>query len=116
MEGALLTRLRGEIEADGVQYGGVSGAGVEHLLIEVWERILGGLEVPNVVVTLLRVDYEKAFNRMCHNECLRQLARLGASQASIDLVASFLHNRQMQVRIGHTLSNTHKVLAVFSTA
>ena len=78
----MLLRLREEIPEDPVQYGGVKGSGVDHLLVEVWERILGGLEVPDVAVSLLGVDYEKAFNRMVHNECLNQLALFGASQFS----------------------------------
>ena len=86
METELLYRLRCEIVPDEVQYGGMKRMGVEHLLVEVWERILGGLEVPGVGVSLLGIDYEKAFNRMDHNVCLQQLARLGASQVSIDLV------------------------------
>ena len=67
METAVLQRLRTEIGPDLAQYGGVRGAGVEHLLVEIWERILGGLEIPEVAITLLSVDYEKAFNRMGHN-------------------------------------------------
>lgn len=109
MESAVLERLRGEIDMDEIQFGGVRGAGVEHLLIEIWERILGGLEVPEVAVTLLGVDYEKAFNRMSHNECLRQLAILGASQASLDLVASFLYSRKMQARVGGQLSKQYNI-------
>ena len=104
MESVVLARLRKEIAANEIQYGGVRGAGAEHLLIEVWERILGGLEVPDVAVTLLGLDYKKAFNRMSHDECLQQLAKLGASQTSVDLVASFLRERKMQAKVGSIIS------------
>ena len=109
MEGFILSRLREEIEADPDQYGGVKGTGVEHLLLQVWERILGGLEIPEVAITMLGIDYQKAFNRMCHNQCLTQLAKLGASQFCIDVIYSFLSGRCMQTRIGTRMSSTRPV-------
>ena len=105
----LLAKLREEINPDPIQYGGVPGAGVKHLLIEVWERILGGLEVPEVAVTLLGIDYEKPFNRMSHNECLTQLALNEASQESVDLVGSFLLSRAMISRVGNTTSSGRNI-------
>ena len=111
LEGVILTRLREEIAPDPVQYGGIKGSSVEHLLVLIWERILGSLEIPDVAVTLLGIDYEKAFNRMCHNECLAQLARLGASQESLSLVASFLSDRVMQARVGTVTSAPRKISA-----
>ena len=109
MEGKLLARLREEIDCDEDQYGGVRGAGVEHLLVEVWERILGGLEIPEVAVTLLGIDYEKAFNRMSHNICLGQLAAKGASQESVNLIESFLDGRSMQSRVGNVTSPKRRI-------
>ena len=51
---------------------------------------------------LLGVDFEKAFNRMDHAVCLRQLKKLGASNGSLNLVKSFLENREMTMRMeGH---------------
>ena len=76
MESHILSKLREDIPDDMIQCGGTKGVGVEHLLVEVWERILGGLELPYVAVSLLEIDYEKAFNRMCHNQCLQQLGCL----------------------------------------
>ena len=111
LESILLKRLREEIPADMDQFGGVKGSSVEHMLVEVWERILSGLEIPDVAVTLLGIDYEKAFNRMGHNECLLQLAKLGASQFSIDLVSSFLTRRVMRSRIGSITSSPRLISA-----
>ena len=109
METAILSRLRSEIQADEIQFGGVKGSGVDHLLIEVWERVLSGLETPDVAVTLLGIDYEKAFNRMGHNERLKQLAIHGASQHSIDIVTSFLDSRIMAARVGQVSSNGRRI-------
>ena len=51
---------------------------------------------------LLRVNYEKAFNRMEHSVCIQMLSRLGASDGSIALVRSFLEERSMPITIdGH---------------
>lgn len=81
------------------------------MLIEIWERILGGLEIPDTSVTLLGIDYEKAFNRMSHNECLSQLAQLGASQELVDIVASFLTRRCMQTRVNSTMGPRRTIAA-----
>ena len=48
---------------------------------------------------LLGVDYEKAFNRMGHAECLKQLKLMGASDGSISLVRAFLEGRRMTISI-----------------
>ena len=111
MESVVLESLRLEIKMDPIQYGGVRGSGVEHLLVEIWERVWGGLEIKDVSVAILGIDYEKAFNRMSHNECLRQLALLGASQSSVDVVGSFLHLRQMQTRVGSTTGGSRRISA-----
>ena len=111
MEALVLDKLREEIYPDPIQFGGVKGSGVEHLMVELWEKILGSLETPNMAVSLLGIDYEKAFNRMCHNQCLKQLAHMGASQHSIDLVASFLSKRSMRARIGQELGEGRGISA-----
>ena len=106
-----MRKLKEEIPPDSIQYGGLKGSSVEHMLVEVWERILGGLEVPDVAVTLLGVDYEKAFNRMGHDECLSQLAQRGASQFSVDMISTFLYKRCMRSRIGGTISDSRPISA-----
>lgn len=49
---------------------------------------------------MLGVDYEKAFNRMSHGECLNQLRRLVASPRSLSLVQFFLEEMVMTVSVG----------------
>ena len=44
LEGQVLVKLRRELEADLSQYGGVPKCGVEHLLLDLWEDILEGME------------------------------------------------------------------------
>ena len=91
-------QLRGELCPDPDQYGGVPKCGIEHMLVDLWEKIMATFEGGDKAV-LLGVDYEKAFNRMDHNVCLKQLERLGASDGSRSLVRAFLEGRRMTIRI-----------------
>ena len=102
LEGQVLIKLRAEITPDPTQYGGVPKCGVEHMLLDLWEEVLDGMEGGKNAALILGVDYEKAFNRMEHAECLDQLRLLGASAGSLSLVRAFLEDRKMQIVIdGH---------------
>ena len=104
LEGQVLVKLRNELAPDMTQYGGVPKCGVEHMLIDLWEEVLEGLEGGKSAAVLLGVDYKKAFNRMEHAACLTKLEELGASEGSLTLVKAFLEGRTMQITIdGHTL-------------
>ena len=89
LESILLEDLRREIPVDPAQYGGLKGSSVDHLLVDAWDSILRPLDHGSHAV-MLGIDYQKAFNRLDHSECLRQLRELGASTPSINLVRSFL--------------------------
>ena len=105
LESVLLEDLRGEIEPDPVQYGGIKRSSVDHLLVNLYDKILSALDGGDSAV-LLGIDYEKAFNRLDHSECLRQLRLLGASDTSVALVRSFLTGRVMRAKIGGKLSDS----------
>ena len=85
LEGVVLLKLRKELLPDPVQYGGAPGCGAENLLIDIWDKVHEALEGGENAAVLLGVDYEKAFNRMGHAECIKQLQLLGASPASVSL-------------------------------
>ena len=103
LEGQVLLQLRGELDPDDCQYGGIPKCGVEHMLLDLWENILSGIEGGKNAAVILGVDYEKAFNRMEHDVCIEQLRRLGASDGSLSLVAAFLEDRSMKITIdGHS--------------
>ena len=72
------------------QYGGAKGCSSSHLLIKVWQNILGDLEDCRAASLLTAIDYAKAFNRMQFQECLKSFARHGASTEIIALIATFL--------------------------
>ena len=102
LEGQVLEKLRGELAPDHNQYGGRPRCGAEHMLIDLWEKIMVTLEGGGDAALLLGVDYEKAFNRMEHSVCLSQLRKLGASAGSISLVRAFHEGRQMTISIKGT--------------
>ena len=108
LESIILDDLRTEIPVDPLQYGGMKNCSVDHLLVDLHEEILRPIDHGNPVV-IMSVDYEKAFNRLDHGECLKQLQTLGASNTSLSLVRSFLTGRRMQVKVGQTLSNARQL-------
>lgn len=74
------------------QYGGVRGIGTDHILVDLWQRILQNLEDYRARTFVTSIDYSKAFNRMSDQHCLQSLARNGASTDVLRLVATFLTN------------------------
>ena len=108
LESILLEDLRGELVKDDTQYGGIKQCSVNHLLVDLFEAVLSPLDDGNPAV-IMGVDFEKAFNRLDHHVCLAELARLGASTTSLELVKSFLTNRSLRVKINDKLSAFHKL-------
>ena len=102
LENQVLIKLRRELCPDNQQYGGVKNCGVEHMMVDMWEKILDDMEGGKTAAVMLGVDYEKAFNRMEHSKCIEQLRQLGASDGSLSLVRVFLEDRMMTITIGGT--------------
>ena len=109
MESFLMDAMNKEVKIDQSQYGGLKGCGAEHMLIEAWDKIINILEDNRASVNLISMDFAKAFNRMCHRECLRALERKGASNSTIRLTAAFLTGRTMQVKVGEVLSKPRNI-------
>ena len=91
------------------QYGGRKGVGTEHFLIDTWESVMVALEEEGSAANLVSIDFEKAFNRVDHNECIKALLAHGASETSVNWTAAFLHGRRMSVRLRKTLSQPRPV-------
>ena len=108
LESVLLQDLRREIPDDPHQYGGLKGCSVDHLLVDMTDTMLGAVD-RGETATVLSIDFEKAFNRLNHHECLKQLERLGASAASLALVGSFLTGRSMRVKLNGKLSDAKQL-------
>ena len=98
LEMFVLEDLRSEIPPDACQYGGLKGSSVDHLLVDLWDQILRPMESSHHSI-ILGIDYEKAFNHLSHQVCLEELTRLGASEATVSLVRTFLTERRVRVRL-----------------
>ena len=109
MESFVLDRLKKEIKLSERQYGGVKGVGTEHFLLDTWESVMVALEEEGSAASLVCIDFEKAFNRVDHNECVKALDEMGASGLSVDWVSAFLHGRKMSVRLREALSTPRDV-------
>ena len=81
------------------QYGGVKGRSANHMLITMWQNNCTNLEDCRSGSVVTSVDYAKAFNRLSFQECLWSVAKKGASTDLLAILASFLTNRTMSVRI-----------------
>ena len=100
-ESYVLDHLKSEVCLRTNQYGGVRGLGTEHVITQIWQRILENTEDYRAGTVVTSIDYSKAFNRMSFQECLKALARNGASSESLRLVATFLTDRTMTVKVGN---------------
>ena len=109
METFVQDELKKEIQLGPSQFGGIKGSSVDHFLIETWDQILRALEDPRAAATLASIDLEKAFNRVCHHECIKSAASMGASQATLGMIRAFLTGRTMQVKINQTKSRPKAV-------
>ena len=88
------------------QYGGVKGLGMDHVLAQFWPEILENLEDYRAGTLVTLIDCSKAFNRMSFQECLKALAKKGAFSEVLRLVATFLTNRTMTVKVGSSTMST----------
>ena len=108
-ESYVLDWLKSEVSLRSNQYGGVKGLGTDHLLVNLWQQVLENAEDYRSGTVITSVDYSKAFNRMSFQHCLRALAKNGASTPVLELIATFLTDREMSVKVGTMLSRPRKV-------
>ena len=99
LEAIVLEKINTEVNVDRVQFGGTKRCGIEHLLIEAWDRILNHLDDNRASANLSSIDYAKAFNCMQHQACLKAFQRKGASQHTINIIACFLSGCRRDCRM-----------------
>ena len=109
LESFVLDRLLKETKLSPTQYGGIKGCGTDHFLVKTWDAIISGLRDPRATINLLSIDFEKAFHRVDHYQCLKALRKSSASTLSSQLVYAFLKGRRMSVKIGETMSEERPV-------
>ena len=100
----MLQELQKDVRLSECQFGGRKGCGTEHLLAELSDDIAFALEDNRACVNLMSLDYSKAFNRMAHDHCLRNLAKQGATKESLAMVFAFLKGRSMKIKNNGTFS------------
>ena len=109
LENFVLEWIREDVKTSLNQYGGEPGCGPAHFLIDTLDYVTSSLEDNRAAVILTSVDYSKAFNRLQHSICLRELAKKGASEQMLNVIAGFLGNRTMTVRLGQAQSEPRRV-------
>ena len=105
----VLTRLSEEVSLKDNQYGGVKGCSTAHMLVEIMQQICENAEDYRSATVLCAVDYAKAFNRLSFQHCLEAFRVKGASTPILRLIATFLTNRTMSVRVGEVWSEPLEV-------
>ena len=108
-ESYVLDWMKAEVKLRTNQYGGVRGLGTDHVLVQMWQCMLEDLDDYRAATVVTSIDYSKAFNRMSFQECLRSLAKKGASTPVLQLIATFLTNRRMVVKVGQVQSEPREV-------
>ena len=108
-EAFVLTWAKEEFELKANQFGGTKGCSTAHMLITIWDEICDNCEDYRSATVLTAIDYAKAFNRVSYQHCLKALEKKGASTDIIRLIATFLTNRTMSVKIGRTRSKPRDV-------
>ena len=109
LEFFVLKNLKEQMPLSNRQFGGVKGVGIDHFLCETWHEISTGLETENSAMSLLSIDFSKAFNRMDHSECIKALVEAGVDEGWTRVVQAFLHGRTMSVHINDTISTKRRV-------
>ena len=96
--------IQEEIEIKDNQYGGVKGCSTTHMIIDIMQEICENAEDYRSATVLCAIDYAKAFNRLSYQHCLEAYRRKGSSTPVLRLIASFLTNRTMTVKVGSSWS------------
>lgn len=70
------------------------------MLLLIWSEICENCEDYRADTVLTVIDYAKAFNRVSFQKCLAAFKKKGALNAIIRLIATFLTNCSMSVKVG----------------
>ena len=98
-----------EISLKKNQFGGVKGCSTTHMIVELLQEICSNAEDYRSATVLTAIDYSKAFNRVSYQECLAAFKKKGSSSPILRLIATFLTNRTMSVRVGDSWSEPRDV-------
>ena len=88
------------------QFGGISGTGTQHYLIRMWNEIHEALQSKEATVSIMAIDFTKAFNSVQHGSIVRRGSPQTWSMEEfiVQMTAAFLRGQTMRVRIKDILS------------
>ena len=93
------------------QFGNQKGTGTEHLMVKLMDKLLDLLDKNNnrsaVIASL--IDWASAFDRQDATLAIQKFIQMGVRPAVVPVLASYLTERQMQVKFNDTYSGTHKL-------
>ena len=94
---------------DKSQYGNMKGSSTEHMIVSLMDKILQLLDKnsnKSAVIASL-VDWSSAFDRQDSTLAIQKFIKLGVRPSLVPILASYLKDRQMQVKYNDTYSDTH---------
>ena len=99
---------------DQSQYGNMKGSSTEHMIVCLMDKILQLLDKnsnKSAVIASL-VDWSSAFDRQDSTLAIQKFIKLGVRPSLVPILASYLTDRQMQVKYNDTYSDTHTLPGV----
>ena len=110
LEHFILTRAKNEVMPGPNQFGGLAGSSTNHYLASVWNDIMEAIETGDQeAVNLISVDFAKAFNKLDHTACIKAFKNKGATNKTVNMIAAFLMNRSMCIRVGEEKSTLREI-------
>ena len=93
------------------QFGNQKGTGTEHMMVKLMDRLLDLLDKNNnrsaVIASL--IDWASAFDRQDPTLAIQKFIQMGVRPSIVPVLASYLTDRQMQVKFNNSYSGTHKL-------
>ena len=96
---------------DPSQFGNQKGTSTEHMIVCLMDRVLQLLDNNNnesAVIAAL-VDWSSAFDRQDPTLAIQKFIKMGVRSSLIPILASYLTDREMQVRYNDSYSGTHSL-------
>ena len=96
---------------DKSQYGNQKGTSTEHLMVNLVDKILKLLDNNNnksaVIASML--DWSSAFDRQDPTLAIEKFLKMGVRPSLVPVLASYLSDRQKQVKYNGTYSSTYQL-------
>ena len=92
------------------QHGFVKGKSCLSNLLESLHNITEILK-EETSVDIIFFDFQKAFDQVSHHKLLIKMKNIGIDQKTINIIADYLTDRKMQVRVGGSLSKALLILS-----